>query len=625
MTLGVIACAESTEPLDEQGSDLTDDNYGFASEPPTRALADTHYAFDLRTVTRKCATDRVEWSLVDAPDGAALLLPATSAQLTRGQKRVHEAGGPDRNAAKVIWDLGPVAPGRYAFTVSWRAWLDCGLFSRGRWGEEVKQTWSLEVVPNHWYSGDLHVHTKHSEGDASSGSVRDYYERLVNRQPDDAGRTFASRSSGSLRGRLHWLVFSEHTNNEKEECGRHFSTWCDRNEPLEQATGRDVVRQYTEESNGSALLVTGAEVSNLEGGHFGFLPRNPFPNHPIYAPNYDKDATAYDFDAGFGPGVFRERWVDPATTNQEEIALGHRMNALMIVNHPDIFPADRLKFDWSTLDFDGLEVWNGGNRHDRGDDDAYNGGLDLDRVAKGDKLRTEIPERPISHSYIGMLKHGRWPFTLVGGSDVHRYREVICGGIACDPLNQEFASPTTTVWADSFAWTNGQTGIVDGIAAGRVVVHDASNFIDLRVTYEGREYMVGDTIENYEPGAPLTMRAIGHAGPFIDGDNRVLLMLGTNRDENDPGVDVLYNSADATHFVKKAKGEDHMRYIRPETSFDRTWEARIDDQRLGSSKTFFLWSQFIPWHNLFFGFGMGRDMAETGAIRVIARGATSTH
>jgi hypothetical protein len=113
-----------------------------------------------------------------------------------------------------------------------------------------------------------------------------------------------------------------------------------------------------------------------------------------------------------------------------------------------------------------------------------------------------------------MLKHGRWPFALVGGSDVHDHAEVICSGVGCDPTNAELAGPTTTVWADTFVWANGKTGVMDGIAAGRAVIHDASNFIDLRVTYRGREYMVGDTIDDYEPGSPLGLRAIGLA-PII--------------------------------------------------------------------------------------------------------------
>jgi hypothetical protein len=160
---------------------------------------------------------------------------------------------------------------------------------------------------------------------------------------------------------------------------------------------------------------------------------------------------------------------------------------------------------------------------------------------------------------------------------------------------------------------------MDGIAAGRAVVHDTSNFIDLRVTYDGREYMVGDTIEGYEPGTPLAIRAFGHAGPFIDGDNRVLMVLGTNGEESDASVDVLYSSEDGSHFVPKLKGQDHMRYIRPESSFDRKQDARIDGKRLGAARTFFIWSQFIPWHDPKFVMGNGRDMAQTGAIRVRSR------
>ena len=39
----------------------------------------------------------------------------------------------------------------------------------------------------------------------------------------------------------------------------------------------------------------------------------------------------YDIDVGYGPGVFRERWVDETATNQEEIDLVHQMGGLAIV------------------------------------------------------------------------------------------------------------------------------------------------------------------------------------------------------------------------------------------------------------------------------------------------------
>ncbi|HVH47072.1 MAG TPA: hypothetical protein VM925_32235 [Labilithrix sp.] len=624
-----IACSVTTsddveaqrERLAAQGPTAKVDlnAYGFATDPPTMALADTFYGYDLRTAIGKCATDRVEWTLAQAPSGARLVLPRSRVELAQGETRSHETDGDDREAARVLWDLGGVVPGSYPFSVRWRAWIDCGIFDGGKWGPEVTQSWTLELRKNGWYSGDLHVHTKHSERDDDAGSVFDYYRRIRNETSDDAGRRFANRSTESLRGRLHWLVFSDHTNNEREECGRHFATWCSPKDDVFHATGRDVARHFTEHSGGDVLLVVGSEISNRFGGHFGFLPRNPFPGHVAYAPGYSQNPTFYDYDSGFGSGVFRERWVDDETTNQQELDLGHAMNGLMILNHEDSFPGHWVKYDWSSLDFDGIEVWNGANRHDEWDDSAYNGGLDLNRVSKGNKLELDIPERPIHRSYIGMLKRGRWPLALVGGSDAHDHAEVICGGLACDPTNAELGVPTTTVWADSFVWTNGKTGIEDGIAAGRAVVHDASNFIDLRITYEGHEYMIGDTIEGYEPGTPLAVRAFGRTAAFIDGDNRVLTILGTNGEESDAAVDVLYDSEDETHFVKKLKGKDHMRYIRPESNFDRQWQSTIDGRRLGAKKTFFVWAQFIPWHHPAYAFGNGRDMAETGVIRVLAK------
>ncbi|MCB9703661.1 MAG: hypothetical protein H6711_17330 [Myxococcales bacterium] len=595
------------------------DDHGFATIPPQMALADTFYTYDLRTNIGECATDRVWWSFDAGPAGARLEVPGTMIALAPGESIQYDAGGPGREAVKIAWPIADDdALACEGFQVRWRAWLDCGLLDEGAWGPTLTQAWSVAVRRNHWYSGDLHVHTRHSERGPEAGGVADYVARMTNAVQSDAGQDFADRRRRSLRGRLHWLIFSDHTNNEEEECGRHFPGWCAMGDGVEVATGRDVVRHFTEASGGELLLVVGSEISNKFDGHFGLLPRNPFPGHPLYAPGYDEAATEYDHDFGYGPGIFRERWVDPAATNAEEIAQIHAMQGLAIVNH-ETGPAFWVTYDWTSLDFDGLEVWNGGNRHDSYDDSAYNGGLDLNKVAKGNLLSAAIPEDPIERSYLGMLKTGRWPLILVGGSDVHDYNEVVCFDGPCDPTDAELATPTTSIWADTFVWANGIDGVADAIARGRAVVHDLSNFIDLRVSAGGVERIVGDTIDGYVPGEPLDLRAFGRVADFVDGDNRVLLILGTNGDLADPQVDVLYSSEDDDHFVTWLKGKDHMRYIRPDSSFDRRVGASIPAERFGASDAYFIWAQFIPWHNPIYLVGNGQDMALTGAIRVLRR------
>jgi hypothetical protein len=594
--------------------DSSKSDYGLASLPPAMALADTFYSYDMRTNIGSCSTDQVEWSFEQGPPGAVLEVGATTVQPT--ETYVHTTGGAAREAAKVAWDLDGVAPGCYQMAVRWRAWLDCGITDPGAWGESVVQRWAVAVRDNVWHSGDLHVHTKHSERGEEAGSSWDYYTRMVNLTSNDAGESFADRRTRSLRGRLDWLIFSDHSNNEVDECGRVFVPWCENQAALESATGRDVVRQISEKVK-DVLLVQGSEISNKWGGHFGFLPKNPFPNHPLYAPGYDADPTDYDFDVGFGTGIFPDRWVKAEATNQEEIDLMHQLGGLVIVNHEAAL-APWVAYDWSSLDIDGVEVWNGGNRHDKYDDSAYHGGIDVNAVAENNLTETTMPEDPIEHSWLGLLKTGRWPTLLTGGSDVHDYNEVVCYQGPCDPTNAELGLPTTSVWAPDFVWTNGADGIFDGIARGRVVVHDHANFIDLRVVYQGLEYHVGDSISAYKPGDPLVLRAFGRTANFVDGDNRVVLMLGTNADATDRRVRVLYNSEDDSHFVQQLKGKDHMRYIRADSSFDREVETSLSAADLGSGKTYVVFAQFIPWHNPLYLWGNGQDMAETGAIRIVA-------
>ena len=340
---------------------------------------------------------------------------------------------------------------------------------------------------------------------------------------------------------------------------------------------------------------------------------------PMRAVLPDRLRSDFDHDFGFGPGVFPERWVDPAATNGQQIARAQEIGGLVIVNHENP-PTVWMTYDWSSLDMDGLEVWNGGNRHDQSDDDAYHGKLDVNSITEGNALTAELPEDPIERSYIGLLKTGRWPLAAVGGSDAHDYNEIVCGDFPCDPTNAELASPTTSVWADRFVWTDGARGVGDGLAAGRVVIHDRSNFIDLRVGHEGREHIVGDTIGGYVAGEPLDLRAFGRVAEFVDGDNRVLLILGTSGDAGDRTVDVLYSSEDEDHFVEAIAGELHMRTIRPDSSFDRRWTVALSAQQLGAAGTYFVWAQFVPWHNPLYLYGNGQDMAITGVVRIRADG-----
>lgn len=591
-------------------------DHGFATVPPTMALGSSFYSYDARTRIGDCATDRVWWRLHDAPAGAALEVGDKSVQ--PGGELEWNGGGDPREQAKLAWDLEGVAPGCHEVELRWRAWIDCGLLDDGHWGPEVRQRWALAVRENRWYSGDLHVHTRHSERGDEAGGVAAYRRRMINEAPNDAGETFADRRRRSLRGRLHWLVFSDHTDRELEECGRHFHDYCVAGEPLEVATGRSAARMWTE-SDPTTLLVVGAEISNKFDGHLGFVPRNPFPEHPIYAPGYAADAADFDRDFGFGPGVFPERWVDPAATNAEQIARAREIGGLVIVNHEDP-PTVWMAYDWSSLDVDGLEVWNGGNRHDQSDDDAYHGKLDVNAIAGGNALTAELPEDPLERSYIGLLKTGRWPLAAVGGSDAHDFNEIVCGDFPCDPTNAELASPTTSVWADRFVWADGARGVGDGLAAGRVVVHDRSNFIDLRVGHGGREHLVGDTIAGYVAGEPLDLRAFGRVADFVDGDNRVLLILGTSGDLDDRRVDVLYSSEDEDHFVQPIAGALHMRFIRPDSSFERGWTVALSEDQLGASGTYFVWAQLIPWHNPLYLFGNGQDMAITSVVRIRVEG-----
>lgn len=581
-------------------------HYGFTTQPPETVLADTVYTYRVRTTTGGCALKQAIWRLEQAPTGVSLETD-TGAVTAEAELRISQAEVSKRSL-RLHWNLGNVAPGSHDFTLSWQAQTQCP-FHSAQWGPIVQQQWTVNVHPNDWYDGDLHVHTQHSERGPEAGGIYDYYRRMVNLAADDNGDTFADRRRYSPRGRLHWLVTSDHTDRTYQECGAHFYAWCGGD--VHSATGLDVAKYWTEKAP-STLIVMGAEISNLFLGHFGFIPLNPYPNHPLYAPNYAEKPTHYLQDNGYGAGVFRERWVDTNTTNSEEMAQIHELNALAIVNH-EAGPAPWVTFDWTTRNFDGIEIWNGGLLHDRFDDHAYHALLKLNPVIFQQQIKASLAAPPRAFSWIDLLKAGHWPMAAVGGSDTHDFNEVTCDRqLKCKMTRVGFATPMTSIRATHFVWADGHNGVVDGLRQGRTVVHDGANFLVMHAEYEGKRYQIGDSIP-YRVGSPITLRAFGRAAKNALNNSRVLLTLGTSGDIADRNVDVLYNARNTAHFISSFNGQTHMRNIESDSNFDRSVDITLSEEQLKNGR-YFIWSEFLPITSS--RLLVGKDIALTGAIRV---------
>jgi hypothetical protein len=283
-------------------------------------------------------------------------------------------------------------------------------------GAETAQAFELRVLEDLWRAGDLHVHTTHST-DGTRGDPDQYRERA---------RTVWTRKPQGLD----WLTFSDHTDTTDGD----YPTWDD----AARLTTPDFV------------VIPGSEVSNRFDGHFGAIPR---------------DLASFDHS-----GDYRTRWEDPSATNQEQLDEIRRRGGWSIVNHP--FGPLWLKYDFSSKDFDAIEIWNGGGHNNDLDSKAVEWWLDL----LGEGL----------------------PIVAVGGSDCHRYDE---------PRSPKLGEPTTHVWARRLDFAS----LTAGLFAGRVVVADHDNFLELRARagWSGHEAMIGDTLE-LAPGEPVRFSMVGH-------------------------------------------------------------------------------------------------------------------
>jgi len=187
-------------------------------------------------------------------------------------------------------------------------------------------TWSQ---PGDWVSGDVHVHSSLGSNDA---------------EPDSTVEDIVAAARAQ---ELDWLVITDHSNSagsmdcpDVEDCpnqGPEFPTAA----AAAQLSGADLV------------LAVGSELSPIETltgiggpvGHVGCLP----------------PADGFDFE-----GAFFDR--PPGDLDGAEILdQCHAVGGFAVVNHP-FAQASWIRWDWSSDDFEAIEVWNAGLGWDEGDE-----------------------------------------------------------------------------------------------------------------------------------------------------------------------------------------------------------------------------------------------------------------
>jgi hypothetical protein len=220
-------------------------------------------------------------------------------------------------------------------------------------------------------------------------------------------------------------------------------------------------------------LDTGVEVSpieSLEGkmvptGHVGCLPR---PGDPFAG----RAEAIVDRPPGSVKGGVGVEWC-------------HAMGGFAVVNHPFVVTA-WVAYDWTSLAYDAIEVYNGGARFEQGDARAFDAWL-CD-VSQG---RATVP---------------------VGASDAHEAAAPAPGEPDADLLNPALGWPTTRVRG---------TDALASLGDGRVVVAEPGTSLELKARAGSAVVGPGEALVPL-PGRPIDLWLSASA---VEPDLRVELLV----------------------------------------------------------------------------------------------------
>lgn len=296
-----------------------------------------------------------------------------------------------------------------------------------------------------WIDGDIHVHATGGSNDTDALSYpKDIAEVARARGLDFIVLTDHSNATGSMS-------FGDDVENHPN-LGPEF--------PYREAAASLTVP-------GELVMVVGNEVSPVADltapgpprGHVGCLPGagDPFARVPASFAFVDRPPGAVKGGAG--------------------VVACHAIGGFAVVNHPyAVIPW--VAYDWSSTEYDALEVWNGGMGFDAWD-------------LKG--MQAWWCDRSLGRSV-----------APVGGSDCHRVRTEPPGTLT-DPY---LGAARTLVFVSELT----PDALARGLAAGRTVAHDAAARLEVWASAEGRgePLLPGDRLA-LAGGTTLTFHVRGRA------------------------------------------------------------------------------------------------------------------
>ena len=338
----------------------------------------------------------------------------------------------------------------------------------------------FEIDPEgRWWKGDPHVHSTGASNDTGGDSF-----------PEDIARVAKERG-------LNYVVLTDHSN----------STGSDPNtldeDPALFNKGPEFPHWEKAKSlsSSSFLMISGNELSPVSvgqkepRGHIGCLPM---------------DLDTFNPNIAF---VDRPRGeVSGANTLKQALDAG----CFAIINHPYSL-AVWITYDWTSFDYNGMEIWNGGLGFDPTDEFGY------------DAWRCDL------------LK-GR-NVTPIGGSDNHRIK-IEAPGKGLDPA---LGYPSTSIFAKSLSWPL----LIEGLKKGLVALHEGESFLQIDPYDAEKKHATGKEIR--------FLRLRGKLDPAAQAAKLVLHQALSCLD-NRPNIDPLTLRQEIVHEAT----------IQPDESFDIT-------------------------------------------------------
>ncbi|MCA9581594.1 MAG: CehA/McbA family metallohydrolase [Myxococcales bacterium] len=277
--------------------------------------------------------------------------------------------------------------------------------------------------PGQWFHGDFHVHATGASNDTGGESF-----------PEDIKETAISRG-------LDFIVLTDHSNSTGSDpdtldedpalfnMGPEFPYWD----------------RAAELSDESFLMIDGNEISpravgdKVPTGHIGCIPEN--------LETFDRSSPIVDRPRG-------------SVTGGEALADALDRGCFTVINHPYSLP--HVSYDWTSYDYDALEVWNG------------------------------TPPGFVVTDFWGYdawmcdLLAGR-TVAAVGGSDNHRIHIEPPGEGLTNPA---LGYPTTAVYAEEFTWAS----IMKGLRRGHTAIFEGQSRIALDAYDAQGKHAEGDRV-----------------------------------------------------------------------------------------------------------------------------------